>query len=132
MSGPRDPLWYWLHDQDGRVAELEIKLDRLDIEIDGLNRIRYEEKKARLEQLGIDTSNYRPMPPMLEREQRCVNHLRDDDDIEALVIAAQETELDRMYREHLAARAATDDERNLDTAGRTIVRRGIGQVLGVR
>ena len=126
MSAPRDKLWYWLHDQDGQVAELEIKLDRLDIEIDGLQRIRYEETKERLEQLGIDTSNYRPAPPLLASEQRCTNHLRDDDDIEALVIAATETPLDRTYREFLAARSTTD------TSGPPIIRRGIGQVLGVR
>ncbi len=90
MSARRDKLWYWLHDQDGQVAELDIKLDRIDIEIDGLRRIQYEETKAKLEQLGIDTSNYRPPPHIHRSEQRCSNHLRPDDDIGALVAAAQE------------------------------------------
>ena len=71
------------------MAELDIKLDRIDIEIDGLRRIQHEETKARLERLGIDTSNYRLPPPLLASEQRCTNHLRPDDDIEALVKAAR-------------------------------------------
>ena len=90
----RDKLWYWLHDQDDQVAEIDIKLDRADIEIDGLRRIGFEETKARLERLGIDTTNYRPPPHIPRSEQRCTNHLRPDDDIEALVIAATETKLD--------------------------------------
>lgn len=68
---------------------------------------------------------------MHRSEQRCTNHLRPDDDIEALVIAATESPLDRLYREHLAARSATD-EKNTDAGGAPIIRRGIGQVLGVR
>lgn len=131
MSARRDKLWYWLHDQDGQVAELDIKLDRIDIEIDGLRRIQYEETKAKLEQLGIDTSNYRPPPHIHRSEQRCSNHLRPDDDIGALVTAAQERPLDRAYREHLAARSAADEE-TVDTGGALLIRPGIGQVLGVR
>ena len=131
MSARRDKLWYWLHDQDGQVAELDIKLDRIDIEIDGLRRIQYEETKAKLEQLGIDTSNYRPPPHIHRSEQRCSNHLRPRDDIGALVTAAQERPLDRAYREHLAARSAADEE-TVDTGGALLIRPGIGQVLGVR
>ncbi len=131
MSARRDKLWYWLHDQDGQVAELDIKLDRIDIEIDCLRRIQYEETKAKLEQLGIDTSNYRPPPHIHRSEQRCSNHLRPDDDIGALVTAAQERPLDRAYREHLAARSAADEE-TVDTGGALLIRPGIGQVLGVR
>jgi hypothetical protein len=131
MSAQRDKLWYLLHDRDGRVAELDIKLDRLDIEIDGLQRSRYEETKTKLEKLGIDTSNYRPPPPLLASEQRCLNHIRPDDDIEALVIAATETPLDRAYREYLATRSATDEE-HTDNSGQPILWRGLGQVLAIR
>ena len=130
ISEPRTRLWYWLSDHDV-AAELDIKLDRIDIEIDGLQRIRYEETKTRLGRLGIDTTNFRPPPPLSEHEQRCTRHLRDDDDdIEALVIAAKESPLDRLYREHVARTAA--DEEAVDPSGQLIVRRGIGQVLSVR
>ena len=107
-----DKLWYWLNDRDGQVAELDIKLDRIDIEIDGLRRIAFEETKARLERLGIDTSNYRPAPPLVAHEQRCTRHLRPDDDIDALVIAAKKSPLDRLYREHVADRKALRIIRN--------------------
>jgi hypothetical protein len=94
MSTPRDKLWYRPHDQDGPVAELDIRLDCIDIEIDALRRLRYEETKAKLEQLGIDTSKYcPPPPPLLASEQRCTNNLRPNDDIEAIVIAAKERPL---------------------------------------
>ena len=129
----RDKLWYLLHPDD-RVTELDIKLDRIDIEIDGLRRIRYEETKARLEALGIDVSNYRPPPPLTEREQRCRNHIRPDDDVEAIVTAAKQSPLDRLYREHLA-RPADVVESPVTIGGlrsQTLVRPGIGQVLGVR
>ena len=126
----RDKLWYWRNDGDGQVAELDIKLDRIDIEIDGLQRIRYEETKARLEALGIDTTNYRPPPPILEREQRCTNHLRPDDDVEALVREAKRTKLDRDFDEFIASRAPT--VKTVDTSGRLLVRRGIRRVLGTR
>ena len=111
------------------MAALDIKLDRIDIEIDGLQRIRYAEVKARLEALGINTSNFRPPPPMLEHEQRCTRHLRDDDDFEALVRAAKESPLDRLYREHVAR---SGPKVGSDTRGKPITRRGIGQVLGIR
>ena len=101
---PRDKLWYWLHDQDGQVAEIERRLDRLDVEIDALTRVRFEETKARLEQLGIDVSNYKPPPHIHRSEQRCTNHLRPADDVEALIVAAQEGPLDLLYREHVAAK----------------------------
>ena len=130
MSGKRGPLWYWMNDPDDRVAEMERGLDRLDIEIDGLQRLRFERNRERLERLGIDSSRYKEMPPMHASELRCTNHLRNDTDIEALVIAATESPLDRMYREHLARKAA--NEKTIDTGGQTIIRRGIGQVLGVR
>jgi hypothetical protein len=76
MSGTvhRDKLWYWLHDQDGRVAELDIKLDILDAEIHALQTIKHEETRTKLERLGFDVSNYRPPPPLLPSEQRCLNH----------------------------------------------------------
>lgn len=104
MSAQRNKLWYWLNDKDGKVAELDIELDCLDIEIAGLRRIQYEETKAKLERLGLDTTNYRPSPLPLRGEQRCINHFIDGDDIEALVIAASERPLDRAYREHINAR----------------------------
>ena len=129
MSAARDKLWYLLHDPVGEIAEVERRLDRIDAEIHGWQTIRHAEVKARLEALGIDTTNYRPPPPILEREQRCTNHLRPDDDVEALVREAKESPLDRLYREHTAS-PATD--RGADTGGQTITRRGIGQVLGVR
>ena len=110
MSASRDKLWYLLHDTDGEVAKLDIKLDILDAEIDALQRIRYEETKEKLERLGIDTAKYRPPPRPLASEQRCTNHIRPDDDIEAIVVAAKETKLDRAYREYLAARSAADEE----------------------
>ena len=52
------------------------------------------------------------------------SHVRDDDDVEALVIAAKETKLDRAWREHLEARAATNSQ--------TIIRRNIGQITALR
>jgi hypothetical protein len=101
----RDKAWYLVHDQDGQVAERDIKLDCIDIEINGLQRVLYEETKAKLERIGIDTSNYRPPPPLHPSEQRCRNHVRPDDDVEAIIIAAKERPLDRLYREYLAARS---------------------------
>jgi hypothetical protein len=73
----------------------------------------------------------RAPPHIHPSEQRCTDHFGDDDDIEALVIAARETELDRAYREHLAARTATN-ENNTDTNGQPIIRRSLAQVLGGR
>ena len=104
VSVRRDKAWYLVHDPTGEVAALDIKLDCIDIEIDGLLRIQHEETKARLQRLGFDVSNYRPPPPRLRSEQRCFNHIRADDDIEAIVVAATERLLDRAYREHIAAR----------------------------
>ena len=53
------------------------------------------------------------------------SHVRDDDDVEALVIAAKEKmKLDRAWREHLEARAATNSQ--------TIIRRNIGQITALR
>lgn len=60
---------------------------------------------------------------------RCSNHTDPDDDIEALVIEAKETKLDRAYREHRARSSAGE---TADSSGETIVRRRIGEVLGVR
>jgi hypothetical protein len=143
MSAPRDKLWYLLNDPLDELAKLEVELDCIDIEIDGLNRIRYEENKARLERLGIDVSNYRPPPPRHRSEQLCVNHIGPDDDIEAIVAAAQESELDRVYREHLerksssAARGSTSsrdaaDENVIYGPPGAVLRRPGGQILGVR
>ena len=56
MSATRGPLWYLIHDRDGQLAGLDIKLERIDMEIDGLRRIRHQETKAKLEQLGFDVS----------------------------------------------------------------------------
>jgi hypothetical protein len=104
MSVHRDKAWYLVNDRDGKVAQLDIELDRLDIETDALRRIQHQETKARLERLGFDTTNYRPPPRTLRSEQRCLNHIGPEDDIEAIVIAATEHPLDRAYREHIAAR----------------------------
>jgi hypothetical protein len=105
VSGRRDKLWYLRNDRGGEVAELDIQLDRIDIEIDGLRALRYEETKAKLERLGFDTSKYRPPPRRLVSEQRCINHVRPDDDVEAIVIAGKEREsgstLDRLYADHV-------------------------------
>ena len=130
MSAARDKLWYLLHDPVGEIAEVERRLDRIDAEIHGWQTIRHAEVKARLEALGIDTTNYRPPPPILEREQRCTNHLRPDDDVEALVREAKRSKLDRAYDEFIAARSPAVNA--VDTSGQLLVRRGIGQVLGVR
>jgi hypothetical protein len=122
MSVVRDKLWYLLNDKSGELAALELELDVLDAEIDAERRVVYERTKAGLERLGFDTSNYRPPPYIARGEQRCLGHLTEDDDIEALVVAAQETALERAYREHLEHRAPK---------GERTVRRALGQVLGV-
>ena len=46
-------------------------------------------------------------------------HLTEDDDIEQLVAAAQESELDKAWREHVATRNGA------------VIRRNIGQVLAL-
>ena len=104
----RDKAWYLVNDRDGRVAALDIRLDMIDIEIDGLRRIRYEDTRAALERLGFDTSDYRPPPRLLASEHRCTNHIGPNDDIEAIIVAAKESKLDRAYREHLATRSAAN------------------------
>ena len=60
----RDKVWYLLHDSLGEVAKRDIKLDRIDIEVDGLRRIQWDETQARLKRLGFDVTNRRPPPPM--------------------------------------------------------------------
>jgi hypothetical protein len=106
MSAPRSKVWYLLHDSTGEVAAREVRLDCGAIEINGLQRVLYEETKEKLQRIGIDTSNYRPPPPLHPSEQRCRNHVRPGDDVEAILNAAKERPLDRLYREHLAARCA--------------------------
>ena len=105
MSDRRDKLWYLINDRGGEVAELDIRLDCIDMEIDGLRALRYQETKAKLERLGFDTANYRPPPQLRSFEQRCRSHVRPDDDVEAIVIAAKEREsgstLDRLYADHV-------------------------------
>jgi hypothetical protein len=105
VSDRRDKLWYLINDRGGEVAELEIRLDRADLEIDGLRRIQWEETRDRLQRLGFDVSKYRPPPQLRLFEQRCANHIGPDDDVEALVIAAKEREsgrtLDRLYADHV-------------------------------
>ena len=130
MSGSvrRGPAWYLVHDKDGQVAELDRKLDLLDAEIHTLQTVRYEETRERLQRLGIDVSNYRPPPPLLEGEQRRLSHVRDDDDIEAIVAAAQEKPLDRAYREHIASRTAAESSVvSTASAGDPRLRRGSSQ-----
>ena len=56
MSVRRGPAWFLCHDKDGEIAAIERQADRIDIQIDGLQRIRHAEVKARLERLGYDTS----------------------------------------------------------------------------
>jgi hypothetical protein len=110
VSDRRDKLWYLINDRGGEVAELDIRLDCIDMEIDGLRALRYEETKAKLERLGFDTAKYRPPPQLRSFEQRCTNHVRPDDDVEALIVAAkgsEESALDRVYREHRATAADT-------------------------
>lgn len=100
----RDKLWYFIHDQDGKVAELDRELDLLDLDIALTQRHQFRETKRRLDDHGLDTTNYKPIPLPRPQEERSYNHFRDDDDIEALVIAATETPLDRAYRELVLAR----------------------------
>ena len=38
MSDRRDKAWYLIHDRDGEVARLDIRLDILDAEIDALSK----------------------------------------------------------------------------------------------
>ena len=89
----RDKLWYFIHDQDGKVAELDRELDLLDLDIALTQRHQFRETKRRLDDHGLDTTNYKPIPLPRPQEERSYNHFRDDDDIEALVIAATETPL---------------------------------------
>jgi hypothetical protein len=130
MSAALSKVWYLLHDADGQVAELDIKLDRIDIEIDGLRRLAFEETRTRLERLGVDVSNYKPAPHIHRSEMRCTNHIGPDDDVEALVREAKRSKLDVAFDEFIAARPTTDEA--VDTSGPLIRRPGIGQVLGVR
>ena len=58
--------------------------------------------------MDFDADQYPPPLPLHPCEQRCTNHIRPDDDIEAIVIAAKGSALDRAYREHLTARSAAD------------------------
>ena len=123
MSAGRDKLWYLVHDRGGELREIDIELDVIDLEINALQRIGHEETKARLDALGIDTSKFRPPPPLHRSEQRCTNHPAGDE-IESLILEAQESKLDKVYREHLA------EEEIVETG--VIRRYGCGQVLGVR
>ena len=92
----RDRLRELLVDYDGQLHALDVKADMLTIEIDGELRLRYEKNKQRLERLGFDVSRYRPTPARRPCEER--SHI----DVEALVTAATERPLDRLYREFLA------------------------------
>jgi hypothetical protein len=73
-------------------------------------------------------SGYREAPHIHRGEQRCTNHLGPSDDVEALVIEAKETKLDRAYHEHMPRSSAGETG---DSSEQLLVRRGIGQVLGV-
>ena len=126
----RDKLWYLLNDPSGEIAEIERRLDRLDIEIDGRRRLASEENRERLERLGVDVSNHKPAPHLHPSELRCTNHLRPDDDVEQLIIEAKRSKLDRAYDEFIVARAAANE--TVDTSEQLIRRPSIGQVLGVR
>jgi hypothetical protein len=70
VSIRRDKLWYWLHDQDGRVAEPDIKLDCLDIEIDGPYPSAAKPRRA-----AAGTSTPEPMAAAAAPrvEQRCMD-----------------------------------------------------------
>ncbi len=106
MSDGRDKVWYLVHDRGGELAAIEVPQDVIDMEINGLQRLEHAATKARLDALGIDTSKFREPPPLHRAEQRCSNHVGPDDDVEALILEAQESELDKAYREHLASRSA--------------------------
>jgi len=92
----RDKLRDLLVDRDGQLHALDVKADMLTIEIDGEFRLRYEETKQRLERLGFDVSRYRPTPARHPSEER--SHI----DVEAVVVAAHDRPIDRLYREFLA------------------------------
>ena len=123
----RDKLWYLLNDPSGEIAELERRLDRLDIEIDGRRRLASEANRERLERLGVDVSNYKPAPHLHPSELRCTNHLHPDD---AAHHRGQAIEARCRLRRVRGCSLSTDQP--VSRNGQSIVRRGIGQMLGVR
>ena len=100
MSDGRDALWYLMNDRTGEIAALDRELDRLDWEINYERRRRHEETRERLERLGYDVSDYKPLPYIHPSEQRCRAH--PPEDIEAFVTDAKLSLLDRAWAEHRA------------------------------
>jgi hypothetical protein len=102
----RDKLWYLVHDRGGELAELDLQLDLIDAAIADEHHLQFEATKQQLERIGYDTSKLTPPPRPRHYEQRTARHVRHGDDVEALILDAQESALDRVYREHLQTRAS--------------------------
>jgi len=101
-----------LRDRDGQLYELALQLDLLDMEINGLQRLRHEETKQRLDALGIDTSKFKPVPPLHCSELHSPRHVTPDDDIEELVATAKgQRLLDLAYADLAAARCCASGKR---------------------
>lgn len=98
-----DKLTDLMRDPTGEVAELALRLDVLDTQIWDERFLQYQETKAKLDALGIDTTRFSPPPRPARAEQRSTRHFGASDDIGELIAAAkEESPLDRLYREHLA------------------------------
>lgn len=82
------------------MAELDTQLEILDWELGRFDC--FEETRAELEQLG---SMYRTPGRASTTARAATNHICPADDIEALIVAAQESPLDRAYREYRATMA---------------------------
>jgi len=120
MSTPRDKAWYLVHDPTDEVAELERRLDRLDAQIYVEESVQLAHVQRRLAGLGIE-ANLKPLSPLVCRSR---NHIKDGDDVDAIIADAHRSELDRLYEEHIGSRDNHDHD--------GLLRRPGGHVIGVR
>jgi hypothetical protein len=91
-------LWCLLPGPRGQAAMIDVRLD-------DERHLQHQQTAALLQRIGVDVTRYSPPPRRLRSEQRSAHHVGLDDDIETLVLAAQESELDKAYRELLASRS---------------------------
>ena len=130
-------------DPTGQLAETASELVMLDLEINLLQRVTHEERKARVEALGIDVSNYGPPPPLHPSELRPSHRTITADEIDRVLTAAQENPMTasgantRNTRRAPRAAPSRRPPPPIAPAARSstaaaVVRRPGGHVIGVR
>jgi hypothetical protein len=125
VSKAEEKLWRLTTDKGRQAAAYEVQLDALDEMIWRERCHQHEQIRRRLENIGINTANYRPPARPHPSQLHTRRHLQPGDDIERLVEEARAEE--RLRR--LAADATTPGRPQREG---NIYRPAIGRVLGIR